>query len=213
VGGTAGSVQVNSGGLLKGSGSVGAFTLASGGTLTPGNSPGTLNATSASLLAGSTYDWEIKNAAGGPSEAGTNWDLLNVTTVLDLSALTTASGGKLNLVLKSLESSGLAAGNLSNFTVNTAYSWVFAQAGSINNAAFTVGADVTDYFDINTTAFNGGAQLASYFKVQVGEITGSGSSTLQTLNLMTIPEPSTGSMMALGLAGLVTTRLLRRKSS
>ena len=211
VGGTAGNVQVNSGGLLKGSGSVGAFTLASGGTLTPGNSPGTLNATSASLLAGSTYDWEIKNAAGGPSDAGTNWDLLNVNTVLDLSALTTATGGKLNLVLKSLESSGLAAGNLSNFTVDTAYSWVFAQAGSIDNAAFTVGADVTNYFDINTTAFNGGAQLPSYFKVQVGEITGSGSSTLKTLNLMTIPEPSTGSMLGFGLAGIVATRLLRRK--
>jgi hypothetical protein len=32
-------------------------------------------------------------------------------------------------------------------------------------------------------------------------------------NVSIIPEPSTGSMMALGLAGLVTTRLLRRKSS
>jgi len=130
--------------------------------------------------------------------------------VLDLSALTTSTGGKLNLVLKSLESSGLAAGNLSNFTVNTAYSWVFAQAGSINNAAFTVGADVTDYFDINTTAFNGGAQLASYFKVEVGS---DSVSNLRTLSLTTIPEPSTGSMFGLGLAGLVVTRLLRRKQS
>ena len=32
-------------------------------------------------------------------------------------------------------------------------------------------------------------------------------------NVSIIPEPSTGSMMALGLAGLVTTRLLRRKDS
>jgi hypothetical protein len=32
-------------------------------------------------------------------------------------------------------------------------------------------------------------------------------------NVSVIPEPSTGSMMALGLAGLVTTRLLRRKNS
>ena len=32
-------------------------------------------------------------------------------------------------------------------------------------------------------------------------------------NVSIIPEPSTGSMMALGLAGLVTTRLLRRKNS
>jgi autotransporter-associated beta strand protein len=210
VNGTAGAVVVQTNGLVGGSGTVASINLQSGAFLTPGNSPGTLNTTSASLLAGSTYNWEIKNADGGPSAAGTNWDLLNVTTVLDLNSLTTSN--KLNLVLKSLESSGLAAGNLSNFTVGTDYSWVFAQAGSIINAAFTNGADVTDYFNIDTTAFNGGAQLPSYFKVEVGT-TGSGSSTLQTLQLMTIPEPSTGSMFGLGFAGLVVTRLLRRKIS
>jgi len=173
------------------------LTLNSGGFLNPGNSPGTLNATSASLLAGSTYNWEINNAAGA---AGTNWDLLNVTGALNLSTLDPSN--KLNLVLKSLESSGLATTSLLNFSSGTDYTWVFAQAGSISNAAFTVGADVTDYFTITTTAFNGGAQLASYFKVEVGETTVSGS-TLKTLQLMTIPEPSTGSLMAFGLGGLV----------
>jgi len=208
VNGTAGGVVVNTGGSLGGSGTVGAVTLNSGGLLNPGNSPGTLNATSASLLAGSTYDWEIKNAAGGPSQAGTNWDLLNVTNELNLSTLTTSN--RLNLVLKSLDSAGLATISLLNFSSGTNYSWVFAQAGSINNAAFTVGADVTDYFDINTTAFNGGAQLASYFKVEVGS---DSVSNLRTLSLTTIPEPSTGSMFGLGFAGLVVTRLLRRKIS
>jgi len=197
VNGTAGAVTVNTGGSLGGSGTVGALTLNSGGFLNPGNSPGTLNATSASLLAGSTYNWEINNAAGA---AGTNWDLLNVTGALNLSTLDPSN--KLNLVLKSLESSGLATTSLLNFSSGTDYTWVFAQAGSISNAAFTVGADVTDYFTITTTAFNGGAQLASYFKVEVGETTVSGS-TLKTLQLMTIPEPSTGSLMAFGLGGLV----------
>jgi hypothetical protein len=114
------------------------------------------------------------------------------------------------LVLKSLDSAGLATISLLNFSSGTNYSWIFAQAGSINNAAFTVGADVTDYFDIDTTAFNGGAQLASYFKVEVGS---DSVSNLRTLSLTTIPEPSTGSMFGLGLAGLVVTRLLRRKQS
>jgi autotransporter-associated beta strand protein len=208
VNGTAGGVVVNTGGSLGGSGTVGAVTLNSGGLLNPGNSPGTLNATSASLLAGSTYNWEIQNAAGGPSAAGTNWDLLNVTNELNLSTLTTSN--RLNLVLKSLDSAGLATISLLNFSSGTNYSWIFAQAGSINNAAFTVGADVTDYFDIDTTAFNGGAQLASYFKVEVGS---DSVSNLRTLSLTTIPEPSTGSMFGLGLAGLVVTRLLRRKQS
>jgi autotransporter-associated beta strand protein len=208
VNGTAGGVVVNTGGSLGGSGTVGAVTLNSGGLLNPGNSPGTLNATSASLLAGSTYNWEIQNAAGGPSAAGTNWDLLNVTNELNLSTLTTSN--RLNLVLKSLDSAGLATISLLNFSSGTNYSWVFAQAGSINNANFTVGADVTDYFNIDTTAFNGGAQLASYFKVEVGS---DSVSNLRTLSLTTIPEPSTGSMFGLGLAGLVVTRLLRRKQS
>jgi hypothetical protein len=210
VNGTAGAVAVNSGGSLGGSGTVGALTLNSGGFLNPGNSPGTLNATSASLLAGSTYNWEINNAAGAPGAAGTNWDLLNVSGALNLSTLDPSN--KLNLVLKSLDSSGLATTSLLNFSSGTDYSWVFAQAGSISNAAFTVGADVTDYFIINTTAFNGGAQLASYFKVEVGETTVSGS-TLKTLQLMTIPEPSTGALLGFGLGGLVLTRLLRRKQS
>jgi autotransporter-associated beta strand protein len=207
VNGTAGAVTVNNGGSLGGSGNVGAFTMQSGAFLTPGNSPGTLNATSASLLAGSTYNWEIKNAAGGPSAAGTNWDLLNVTDELNLSTLNTTSN-KLNLVLKSLDSDGLLTTSLSGFTIDTAYSWVFAQAGSINNSAFTVGADVTDYFYIDTTAFNNDVLPDNYFKVEVGT-----SGDLRTLNLMAIPEPSTGSMLGLGLAGLVVTRLLRRKNS
>ncbi|NBS87927.1 MAG: PEP-CTERM sorting domain-containing protein, partial [Verrucomicrobia bacterium] len=42
---------------------------------------------------------------------------------------------------------------------------------------------------------------------------GRGSNDVITLNLQAIPEPSTGSMLTLGIAGLVATRLLRRKSS
>jgi autotransporter-associated beta strand protein len=206
VNGTAGDVVVKNYGLLGGSGTVGDVTLESGSFLTPGNSPGTLNATSASLLAGSTYNWEINNAAVTPGAAGRNWDLLNVADVLNLSTLTTSN--RLNLVLSSLDSSGLGTNNLLNFTIDTDYSWVFAQAGSINNAAFTDGADVTDYFNINTTAFNNDVLPANYFKVEVGT-----SGDLKTLSLMAIPEPSTGSMLGLGFAGLVVTRLLRRKIS
>jgi autotransporter-associated beta strand protein len=205
-----GTVLVNDTGSLSGSGSVGAVTLASGSFLKPGNSPGTLFAASSIWQAGSTYSWEIDSNASSAA-AGTNWDLFSVTGVLDLSALN--SNAKMNLVLNSLNSTtGLVTTSLSGFTIDSAYSWVFAQAGSINNANFTNGADVTDYFNIDTTAFNGGAQLASYFKVEVGT-TGTGSSTLQTLQLMTIPEPSTGSLLGFGLAGLVVTRLLRRKQS
>ena len=208
VNGTAGGVVVENNGLLGGEGTVGAVTLKSGSFLNPGNSPGTLTADSSIWKSGSTYNWEINQASGGT--AGVNWDLFDVTNALDLSAL--SSNAKMNLVLNSL-------GSMDDFFTDREYSWVIAQAGSLVGAggvvstAFTAGANVTDLFNINTTAFNGGAQLPSYFKVEVGETTTAGGSTLQTLKLMTIPEPSTGSMFGLGLAGLVGTRLLRRKNS
>ncbi|NBQ56693.1 MAG: PEP-CTERM sorting domain-containing protein, partial [Verrucomicrobia bacterium] len=61
-------------------------------------------------------------------------------------------------------------------------------------------------FNITATAFNGGVGPANGWRVEVGD-------TGRTLNLMAVPEPSTGSMLGLGLAGLVVTRLLRRKIS
>jgi hypothetical protein len=71
----------------------------------------------------------------------------------------------------------------------------------------TAGANVSDYFNINATAFNTGTpSLVTEWRVEVGD-------TGKTLNLMAVPEPSTGSMLGLGLAALVVTRLFRRKTS
>jgi autotransporter-associated beta strand protein len=194
VNGTAGAVTVNRGGGLGGTGTVGAVTLKDGSFLKPGNSPGLLTALSATWEAGSTYNWEIDNADG---TAGINWDLFSVTGALDLSDL--SSSKKMNLVLASLST-------VTNFSATTPDSWVFAQAGSLVGNAFTAGADVTDLFNINATAFNNGTVPANGWRVEVGD-------TGKTLNLMAVPEPSTGSMFGLGLAGLVVTRLLRRKNS
>jgi hypothetical protein len=200
VGGTAGNVQVNSGGLLKGSGSVGAFTLASGGTLAPGNSPGTLTAASAIVLGGSTYNWEISSLTG---TAGTTWDLFSVGGLLDVSGVT--SGNKWNLVVTG--DSGFAG-----WTDTSSYSYVFAQAASVSGFSSAVGTDVTSLFNITTSGIaskpNASFNANGDFKVLVGSANG-----FTTLNLMAVPEPSTGSMLGLGLAGLVVTSLLRRKSS
>jgi len=71
----------------------------------------------------------------------------------------------------------------------------------------TAGANVSDYFNINATAFNAGTpSLVTEWRVEVG-------AAGTTLNLMAIPEPSTGSLMMFGLGGLVMARLLRRKVS
>jgi autotransporter-associated beta strand protein len=197
VNGTAGDVTVNSAGSLGGSGTTGLVTLKSGSLLNPGNSPGTLTAAASIWEAGSTYNWEIDQASGG--SAGTNWDVFSVVGALDLSAL--SSTAQMNLILQSLPA-------MDDYSTTTQYSWVFAQAGSLVGVGLADGADVTELFNINAAAFNSGVGPANGWRVEVGT---SGSFT--TLNLMAVPEPSTGSMFGLGLAGLVATRLFRRKNS
>jgi len=196
VNGTAGSVVVETNGLVGGSGNVGSVNLKRGAVLNPGNSPGLLTASEAIWAAGSTYNWEINDADG---TAGTNWDLFSVTGALDLSALN--SSAKMNLVLNSL--------SLVNFSTSSPDSWVIAQAGSFIGTGLANNTNVTDLFNINATAFNNGDLPNGGFKIEVG----TDANNLRTLNLMAIPEPSTGSMLGLGFAGLVVTRLLRRKIS
>jgi hypothetical protein len=112
----------------------------------------------------------------------------------------------------------LVLASLSGFDLTSSLNrtWVIAQAGSLlgtGGAALSTGDNVSDYFNINATAFNAETpSLVTGWKIEVGT-TGTGASTLQTLNLMAIPEPSTGSLLGFGLAGLVVTRLLRRKQS
>jgi autotransporter-associated beta strand protein len=197
---SSGTVLVNDGGSLSGSGSVGTVTLASGSFLKPGNSPGTLKAASSIWQGGSTYSWETLSIPSAGKVAGTDWDLFSVTGALDMSAL--SSGAKMNLVLNSL--------SLAGFDTSAPYTWVIAKAGSFTGYADD-NTNLTDLFSIDTANFNGGlpANLPTGgFQVVTGT-----EGSLRTLNLMAIPEPSTGSMMALGFAGLVVTRLLRRKSS
>jgi autotransporter-associated beta strand protein len=194
---SSGTVLVNDGGSLSGSGSVGAVTLANGSFLKPGNSPGILTAASSTWQAGSTYSWEIDNATGS---AGTNWDVFSVTGALDMSALN--SNAQMNLVLNSL--------SLANFSTSTEYSWVIAKAASFTGYAAD-NTNLTSLFNIDTANFNGGA-IGNLPNGGFQVVTGTEGS-LRTLNLMAVPEPSTGTLLAFGMGGLVLTRLLRRKRS
>ena len=201
VDGTAGAVVVESNGLLGGSGTVGAVTLNSGGLLNPGNSPGTLTAASAIVLGGSTYNWQITSLTG---TAGTNWDLLSVTGLLDMSGVT--SSNKWNLVIT-------ADAGFTGWTDTTSYSYVFAQAASVAGFSNVVGTDITSLFNITASGFSNLPNVSSNpsgdFKVEVGLTSGG----LTTLTLMTVPEPSTGALLGFGFGGLVFLRLLRRRNS
>jgi hypothetical protein len=182
---------VGSGGLLGGSGTVGALTLQRGATLTPGNSPGLLTAASAVWGAGATYEWQLQNLTGA---AGTDWDLFRVTGTLNLSLLN--SNDKFNL---SLVSNG-------SFDLSSGYEWTFVQAANIAGLSNqTLGTDITDLFNIATTGMNVGTDPANV-KVLVGATSGG----FTSLNLMAVPEPSAQSLLALGMVALVAVRALRR---
>ena len=200
VNGTAGAVTVNTGGSLAGSGSVGALTLRSGSLLSPGNSPGLLTASSATVLGGSTYNWEISALTGTP---GTNWDILSVNGLLDMTGVNSSS--KWNLVIT-------ADSGFTGWTDSNSYSYVFAQAASISGFSSVVGTDITSLFNISTSGIsnlpNSSSTPAGDFKVTVGSAGG-----LTTLNLNAIPEPSASSLMGIGLVSLIVLRRFRRRES
>lgn len=185
---------VGNGSLLGGSGTVGALTLQRGATLTPGNSPGLLTAASAVWGAGATYEWQLGSLTG---VAGTDWDLFRVTGTLNLSLLN--SNDKFNL---SLVSNG-------SFDLSSGYEWTFVQAANFAGLSNqTLGADITNLFNIATTGMNVGTDPANV-KVLVGATSGG----FTSLNLMAVPEPSAQSMLALGMVALVAVRALRRGRS
>ena len=186
---------VGSGGLLGGSGTLGALTLSGGATLTPGNSPGLLTVGSAVWGAGATYEWQLGSLTG---TAGTDWDLFRVTGTLNLSLLN--SNDKFNL---SLVSNG-------SFDLSSGYEWTFVQAANFAGLSNqTLGADITNLFNIATTGMNVGTDPANV-KVLVGEQQSNG---LTSLNIWAVPEPSSQSLLAFGMIALMAVRSMRRKQS
>jgi len=189
---------VGSGGLLGGSGTLGALTLQRGATLTPGNSPGLLTAASAVWGAGATYEWQLGSLTG---VAGTDWDLFRVTGTLNLSALSPNTNDKFNLSLVSISNVPL--------DLSAGYEWTFVQAANIAGLSNqTLGTDITNLFNIATTGMNVGTD-----PVNVKVLVGGQSNGMTSLNVWAVPEPSSQSLLALGMVALVAVRALRRKQS
>ena len=77
------AISVTNSGTLGGAGTVGDVIVASGGSLSPGNSPGLLNTGNLSLASGSTYVEQI-----GGTTPGMGYDTTNVTGTVDLGGAT-----------------------------------------------------------------------------------------------------------------------------
>lgn len=206
------AVTVESGAVLSGSGTVGGIVLNLGSTISPGNSPGTLTVDGDAFWnAGANYNWQIHDATG-VAGSPTGWDLINVTGVLDLTAL--SIGSEFNINLWSLAEVGPDVdGPALNFDPTQNYTWMILSASN-GITGFSA-----DKFNINTAAINGTAGFAN-------ALAGGAFSMLQSgndLNLVftagsgpgpePIPEPGTWVAAALLLGGAAYLRWRRRRVS
>jgi fibronectin-binding autotransporter adhesin len=182
------AVTVQSGGSVQGSGGVGAFTIAGGGNVSPGNSPGTLTAGATTFGPGGSYTWQINDASPGGAGATTGWDLLSISGALNVTA---TSSSPFTLTLSSLTSGNLA-GSVIDFNPlqNSSYTVATASGG--------IGGFNANQFVIDATGFSNATNGGTWSLVAVGN----------NLNLnftaSAIPEPSTyaalAGVCALGLA-------------
>ena len=225
-------VTVETGGTLGGSGTVGVLEIASGGTLAVGNSPGTLNAGNTTWAGGASLAWEVDDSTGNETVSGTtlfgrgsNWDFLNVTGTLNITATST---NKFIIDVISLLNGTNTGDTADGFAPGTDYSFAIATAsGGIQIGGTGIGGYASEsafnsallaLFDINTTAFmnnqnsdalwsistasGGTTLLLSYSGSQVGGGGFGGGGGGATA----IPEPSSASLVVLGLAAVLAKR-------
>jgi len=210
---------VGSGGTLGGGGKVGALELASGGTLAVGNSPGQLDAGNTTWGGGASMAWEIDDSTGNENPggnfltgAGTNWDFLNVTGTLNITA---TSGNQFIIDVISLLNGTNTGGAADGFLAGTDYTFAIATAsggiqiggvglgGYANLGAFN--SALSALFDINTGSFANNPSNDGLWSISTSS---GGTNLLLSYNgsATAIPEPSSASMLVLGLAALLANR-------
>jgi hypothetical protein len=212
---------VASGGVLSGAGSVGNLRLESGGTLSPGNSPGIFAVLgNATWIGGGNYNWQVHLAntdAGDQSNAGTGWDLYDISGSLTFSGLDTGAN-RFNLNLWSLSSIGPDVdGPVSGYDPSVGSTWLIARAGggiNINGGGLATNSDYSRYFSINTAAVNGTAGWAGSLPdhgfriVTLGSV---GDLYLTTVEAAAVvPEPGQILASLLVLAAIAGRAILRR---
>ncbi|MGN6727356.1 MAG: beta strand repeat-containing protein, partial [Tepidisphaeraceae bacterium] len=183
-----GTLDVNYGSTVKGSGTFDAVNVSDGGVFSPGNSPGTATVASATFDTGGAYQFEISSAAATP---GAGADLLSVTGALNITAGSTANS-QFVIHLMSLNSANQSAA-LTDFDPNQNYAFTLATAGSISGFE-------ADRFFVDTAGFR------NTFDGSFG-VTQSGNTLM--LNYTTaVPEPV--ALAAVGISAMLGLRRRRK---
>ena len=201
------ATTVNAGATLKGSGTTGALTAASGATVSPGNSVGQLSTGNTTLNAGSTFVVELASAGTGSSTAlggssvsgipGTSYDTLRVLSGGTFTVDTTG-GGTVTVQLNLTSSS-------SGFNPNQYYRW---QVVNYENGQNGAGADPSQ-FTLSTAGFNDGnnAQPGPHSLFTIDYASNGGG---VYINYAPTPEPTTTLLFGMGCGCLLVRRRRRR---
>jgi fibronectin-binding autotransporter adhesin len=184
-------------GTISGTGTIAAaVTVAAGASLSPGNSPGTQAYTSQLTWTPlGTYQWELNALTGA---AGTNWDLVNVSSgTFDLSGLSATPGNQFVLDLITLDA-GNAAGPLAIPFDGGSYTFAIASYDPSNfllptGFSNTAGANLTGLFAINLGNWQGD-------QPQLGNVSVRINSTATGIDLVIVPEPGTLVFAGIGIA-------------
>ena len=178
--GTINNQIILNGGTLSGTGTLTtSLTIDNGSIIAPGNSPGNANFASQTWGGGGIYEWEINNFTG---TATNNWDFINVSGLLDITA---TAGSPFSLQVKTLDSFN-SPGLAQNWNMNVDQAWKILSAGSINGFA-------SDKFSIDLSSFQNPLGTGGFFISQVGN-----DLYLNFNHLATVPEPKTYAMLAFG---------------
>ena len=195
-----GTVNVNYGGLAKGTGYYDAVNVTDGGRFAPGNS--ITNTTSGSLTLGSggAYEFEINRAGGTAGGGGTTppvgWDLLNLNTAFTVNS-TAASPAAIQLVSRNAADTG--GGSLPDFNSGQSYQWLAFHV----NAGGTVNGFSPDKFTFDTSMFS---NLPNPTGVGTFALFQSGNDIFVTYT----PVPEPGAVLAIAATGVWGLSLVRR---